>query len=82
MGQQDGVIKLKGRVGELATFKGRFGYQARTKTGMNGSRIKNDPRFQRTRENAAEFARGGVASRVLRTAFRTLLKTAQKACFI
>ncbi|MEI7510474.1 MAG: hypothetical protein WCJ62_13545, partial [Flavobacterium sp.] len=37
------------------------------------SRIKNDPAFQRTRENGSEFGRAGKAGKILRTALRAVL---------
>ncbi len=52
------------------------GYLARTKGGVDGERIKNDPEFERTRENGAEFGRAGVASKLLRTALRALIMNA------
>jgi len=76
MAKLDGVLKFKGRVGEVTMWKGADGYQARTKTGMDGNRVKLDPRFERTRENASEFGRAGVGSRVLRTAIAPLLRLA------
>ena len=46
---------------------------AREKGGIDASRIKNDPAFQRTRENGSEFGRAGKAGKILRTALRGLL---------
>ncbi|HEX6426191.1 MAG TPA: hypothetical protein VF008_00845 [Niastella sp.] len=44
------------------------------KTASSGAtsadRIKNDPAFERTRENMAEFGRAGKAAKLLRTIFR------------
>lgn len=40
---------------------------------MDASRIKNDPAFQRTRENGSEFGRAGNAGKVLRNSIRVLL---------
>jgi hypothetical protein len=45
----------------------------REKSGIDANRIKNDPAFQRTRENGSEFGRAGKAGKTLRTALRTLL---------
>ena len=47
---------------------------AREKGSLNADRIANDPAFQRTRENGAEFGRAGKASKYLRTALRSLLQ--------
>jgi hypothetical protein len=38
--------------------------------GLSADRIKNDPLFERTRENMAEFTRAGKAAKLLRTIFR------------
>lgn len=72
MARQDGIIKLKGQIGDLTFYKTRNGYQARQKTGVDGDRILNDPRYQRTRENMAEFGRATKAGKLMRTAFKTL----------
>ncbi len=49
------------------------GYLAREKGGVDADRIKNDPNFERTRENGAEFGRAGAGGKLLRTALRALL---------
>lgn len=40
--------------------------------GINPDRIKNDPVFERTRENNAEFGRAGKAAKFMRVVFREL----------
>ena len=73
MARQDGVIKLTGQMGGISFYKSKDGHLVRTKGGIDGDRIKNDPAFARTRENGAEFGRAGSASKLLRTALRTLI---------
>jgi hypothetical protein len=73
MARQKGIIKLKGTVGGITFYKTQDGHLAREKGDEDASRIKNDPAFQRTRENGSEFGRAGTAGRVLRTAIRGLL---------
>lgn len=74
MARQKGFVKLEGEVGDIAFYKQKNGvYLAREKTGVSGSRIKNDPAFERTRENGEEFGRAGKAAKVLRSAFRPLI---------
>ncbi|WP_296151181.1 hypothetical protein [uncultured Flavobacterium sp.] len=73
MARQKGIIKLKGTIGDITFYKTKDGYIAREKGGIDANRIANDPAFQRTRENGAEFGRAGKAGRVLRTAIRGLL---------
>lgn len=60
MAKQTGIIKLKGKIGDLSFYKTKDGHLAREKGGVEAGRIKNDPAFARTRENGAEF--GGAAS--------------------
>jgi hypothetical protein len=73
MARQKGIIKLKGTIGDITFYKTKDGHLAREKGGIDASRIKSDPAFQRTRENGAEFGRAGKAGKILRTALRTLL---------
>jgi hypothetical protein len=73
MARQKGIIKLKGTIGDITFYKTQDGHLAREKGGIDASRIKNDPAFQRTRENGSEFGRAGKAGKILRTALRGLL---------
>ncbi len=79
MAKQKGIIPLKGTIGNITFYKSADGYLAREKGGVDGNRIANDPAFQRTRENGAEFGRAGVAGKILRTAIRTLLQATSDA---
>ncbi len=76
MAKQSGIIKLEGTIGGVSFYKSKDGYLAREKGGIDASRIKSDPAFQRTRENGSEFGRAGAAGKILRTAFRALLMNA------
>ncbi|MBA5628923.1 hypothetical protein [Moheibacter lacus] len=73
MARQKGIIKIKGTIGDMTFYKSKDGYMVREKGGIDGNRIANDPAFQRTRENGAEFGRAGKAGKLLRTAFRPIL---------
>ena len=73
MARQKGIIKLKGTIGDITFYKTQDGHLAREKGGIEASRIKSDPAFQRTRENGSEFGRAGKAGKMLRTALRGLL---------
>ncbi len=74
MARQKGIIKLKGTLGDISFYKTQDGYLAREKGGVDAARIANDPTFQRTRENGAEFGTAGKAGKMLRVALRALLK--------
>ena len=76
MAKQKGIVKLKGAIGDLSFYKSGDGYMAREKSGIDKNRFRNDPAFQRTRENGAEFGRAGKAGKLIRTAFRQLINVA------
>ncbi len=73
MGQQDGILQLKGSVGKFTFYKRDGEYMARTKGGVSREKILNDPSFLRTRENMAEFGRAGKAGKLLRSCLNGLL---------
>ncbi|WP_303317201.1 hypothetical protein Q4Q34_02035 [Flavivirga abyssicola] len=77
MAKQTGIIKLKGTIGDISFYKSTDGHLARSKGGVDGKRIANDPAFQRTRENGSEFGRAGKGGKVLRNAIRILLQNAK-----
>jgi hypothetical protein len=74
MARQRGIIKLDGTIGDITFYKSQDGYLAREKGGIPADRIANDPVFQRTRENGAEFGRAGKAGKILRNAIRAMLQ--------
>jgi len=76
MAKQKGIIKLKGTIDDISFYKSQDGFLARAKGGVDGSRIANDPAFQRTRENGSEFGRAGKAGKILRTSIRALIQNA------
>jgi hypothetical protein len=76
MARQKGIIKLDGTIGDITFYKTKDGFLAREKGGIPADRIANDPAFQRTRENGAEFGRAGKAGKILRNAIRGLLQNA------
>ena len=74
MAKQKGIIKLEGTIGDITFYKSQDGFLAKGKGGIPADRIANDPNFQRTRENGAEFGNAGAAGKVLRNAIRGLLQ--------
>lgn len=74
MARQKGIIKLDGTIGDITFYKSQDGYLAREKGGVSADRIANDPVFERTRENGAEFGRAGKGGKLLRNAIRALLQ--------
>ena len=76
MARQTGIIKLKGKIGDLSFYKTKDGHLAREKGGVDGDRIKNDPAFIRTRENGAEFGSSASSGKLLRDTIRPLMMRA------
>jgi hypothetical protein len=75
MPKQKGIIPIQGTTGNLTFYKGKDGhYRVRAKGGVEASRILNDPRFERTRENGREFGRAGAAGKALRNALNIVMK--------
>lgn len=73
MAKQESFIKLQGKVGDLTFFKTKNGYQARLKGGVSADRIKNDPAYQRTRENNTEFAAVSSTAKIIRDLLRPMI---------
>lgn len=76
MARQKGIIKLKGKIGDISFYKTQDGHLAREKGGVDAQRIANDPAFARTRENGSEFGSSASSGKILRDAVRTMLLTA------
>lgn len=77
MARQTGIIRLKGTIGGVTFYKTTDGHLAREKGGVDKNRIANDPAFQRTRENGAEFGRAGAGGKLVRKAIRLLMQNAK-----
>lgn len=77
MAKLKGILKIKGTLDDLTFYKSGKDYLVRTKGGVDGDRIANDPTFQRTRENGSEFGRSAKAGKLLRTAVRNLMTNAK-----
>jgi hypothetical protein len=76
MAKYKGLFKGKeGSIGDVTFAKTKDGYQMREKNEVSAEAIATSPTYQRTRENMAEFGRAGKASRLLRTAFNTLVQS-------
>ena len=76
MAKQRGIFKVEGTVDEITFYKSKDGFLIRQKGGVSAERMATDPAFERTRENQREFARAGIAGKVLRNALRTVLLNA------
>jgi hypothetical protein len=82
MARQKGIVTLEGTLGSITFFKSQDGYMAREKGGVSADRIANDPAFERTRENNAEFGRAGKATKLLKNVFRPIIQNASDSRMI
>ena len=76
MARLKGLLKIEGTLDNLTFYKTQDGHLVKTKSGVSGDRIANDPNFQRTRENGTEFGSSATAGKVLRNAVRNLMMNA------
>jgi hypothetical protein len=77
MAKQIGIIKTQGTLDDLTFSKTKDGYIVKKRTSLDGSKINNDPNFQRTRENNSEFGKAAKAGKMLRNAIRNQLQNAK-----
>jgi hypothetical protein len=73
MPKQKGTHRIKGSMGELTYYKDQDGFKVKEKSEIEKSRIQNDPNFELTRQNGAEFGQAAKSGKLIRMAFRTLL---------
>lgn len=77
MAKVDGIVEIQGTVKGLTFYRSKDGQLVRAKGGISKKRIKNDPAFQRTRENGVEFGHIAKMSQLVRKSVSSLLLTAK-----
>ena len=76
MAQQKSLLKIEGTMGGMTFYKKDGQYLVKEKSHISADKIANDPNFERTRENNAEFGAAGSAGKLLRDALRSLMLNA------
>lgn len=76
MAKLKGLLKIEGTLDNLTFYKTQDGFLVKTKSGVSGDRIANDPNFQRTRENGQEFGSAASSGKLVRNAVRSLMMNA------
>ncbi|MEI6595531.1 MAG: hypothetical protein WCO28_08200 [Bacteroidota bacterium] len=76
MAKLKSVINIEGTLNDLTFYKTQDGNLVKTKSGVSGSRIANDPAFARTRENGSEFGSSAKSGKLLRSALRNVMANA------
>lgn len=67
---------ISGTIGGITYYKTKHGYFARSKSKIDKDVYAKDPRYQKLRQNAAMFGTAAKYGKLIRTAFRPLLKNA------
>lgn len=79
MAKFDGIFDIEGTLKGMTFYKTSEGIRIRTKGGISKSRIQNDPAFERTRENGAEFSHTAKMTKLLRNSVSGLIDNAKDA---
>ena len=69
MGYQTGLVRIRGKVGNLIFSRTPNGDEVKTQTSLNAERLRTDPCFKGTRENWVEFTRAVNAGKLIRHTF-------------
>ncbi len=77
MAKFEGIFEIFGTMKGMTFYKSKDGLLIRAKGGVSKQRIKNDPAFQRTRENGAEFKHNSQMGQLLRQSVSPLLRLAK-----
>jgi hypothetical protein len=75
MGKQDHAFPFTGSIGKLTFYRSKLhGPLVKEKRGVPKERIESEPNFRLTRQNMAEFSRGGKATSLIRKTLKTQLQ--------
>lgn len=77
MPKYNGLFKVRGTIDDVNFYKSEDGFRMRRKGGVDGDRIKNDPSYERTRENNSEFGSSATSGKLLRRAIQDLVSNAK-----
>jgi len=65
MAKQTGIFKIIGTIGDITFYEMDGEFYARKKSSLDGKRVKRDPRFKRTMEEAIGFGKASAAARAV-----------------
>jgi hypothetical protein len=77
MAKVDGIVEIQGTVKGMTFYRSKDGQLVRAKGGISKKRMKNDPAFQRTRENGVEFGHAAKMSQLVRKTVSSLISQAK-----
>lgn len=70
MAKQIGLIKIAGTIGDLTFYEFGGEHYVRRKSSLSAAQIKQDPNFERTRENNTEFGEASKLSKAIVSALQ------------
>jgi len=65
MAKQIGIFKIIGTIGDITFYEMDGEFYARKKSSLDGKRVKRDPKFRRTMEEAIGFGKASTATRAV-----------------
>ena len=65
MAKQIGIFKIIGTIGDVTFYEMDGQFYARKKSSLDGKRVKKDPRFKRTMEEAIGFGKASTAAQAV-----------------
>ena len=65
MAKQTGIFKIIGTIGGITFYEMDGEFYARKKSSLDGKRVKRDPKFKRTMEEAIGFGKASAAARAV-----------------
>jgi len=65
MAKQTGIFKIIGTIGDITFYEMDGEFYARKKSSLDGKRVKKDPKFKRTMEEAIGFGKASAAARAV-----------------
>ena len=68
MAKQVGIFKIIGTIGDITFYEMDGEFYARKKSSLDGKRVKIDPKFKRTMEEAIGFGKASTATRAVYSA--------------
>ncbi len=65
MAKQTGPLQITGTIGGITFYEMDGQFYARSKSSLDGRRVRKDPKFRRTMQEAGEFGKASKAAREL-----------------
>jgi hypothetical protein len=74
MAEQQGLVKIKGRIGDISYYKTADGYLVKDKGGVSDHKRMNADSMTKTRKAMAEFGNAGRTTKLIYQSLRSIIK--------